>query len=361
MRMTICGFVAVLTASALSAQPRITLIHGAGKTGADWPSSLLTQYNSQFPNATISNPPPTLYAGSLQSKLNNLLFAVDPWADSTVLVGFSLGGVLSRAAVAPTQRPGMRGVVTYNTPHGGLPMAYTLPDVLDHLNNIALNLIIVASASTYSNQFPGGEGGIVPEWLLQALYFAAFSAGILHENGWVGLLGTVPSDYPYLPDLVPTSSYIANLPVGTPGVHRNLVVSQTLAAAQSAPFSIFQGEYQAQQSMLALPYFAADLVDLGNELLTYADLYTFEGVLLAGSAYAAWNLAYWFLNAPGYACQYTTDQWPCSVSDGLVPVLHQTWPGASTSTITGPTHNFAMTNVNIHQAHLFGQIGALIQ
>lgn len=330
----ICALAALASAAAAQRQP-VMLVHGFNSDGASW-QYVATRLEAEFPVVTASPDLPGDQPFAEQTdKLRQALLGRQ-YPDTTILIGHSNGGLVSRNLYA-TGRP-LRGVMTVGTLHRGAKLA-------DHVHDGTISAWgtgIAASAILpwrYYEMLPFG----MDDWYANYLGYNAVGVTVAIGAALpVVVAGVGATGNPVLDDMKPGSSFLTT--GGTRHGYAGLNNDANLARERSLlrvsiegrtlepEYGIFwQGVRPEHASELAaITYNTANLLELVYfYYATYwdpSDPWMWE----KRSGAFLWTLPMLELFVLDPFWCYAIGAWSrgCEPSDGVVPVTSQTWPGA---------------------------------
>jgi pimeloyl-ACP methyl ester carboxylesterase len=193
-------------ASSARAQTPVLLVHGfqSNASACDSTKSVLNatgNYNAYAINLTASD-----HLSSQTSVVSSYLSGTGV-ADSTIIVGHSQGGLVSRIA---TRTTGVGGILTIGTPHNGATIVTSGVELVDDLAEVGLDEVTaVTYLRTFCDNHPGNDACEVPG---QAAYYSSERLAALDVivTAWAEF--TLNADD--LHDMAPGSATIAGLQSG---------------------------------------------------------------------------------------------------------------------------------------------------
>lgn len=327
-------------ATGQSAQP-VVLVHGFNSNGDTW-TSAAARLRQEF-NATTTQPtlPWGHDFGDQANRLRGSL-AWAPWAypDTTVLVGHSNGGLISREANRQGQP--VKAVITVGTLHGGAPLAATF-GVLPPWGGF---IAAVNFDPIYYYMYWLGDWNWI-SWIASSQAAVMSATGAFMAGYGSFILTQAISGA--LPDMSPGSPFLDRLNAQE-NINReagSIPVRVGIQSYVNDPFYgiMFQGLLGANGS--------ADYLTAIQYSSIFWDLVAFEYYSSFWFDWEdpwAWDKAigaFLWLNA-AYTTASIDPVWcslagisvanGCEPSDGIVPLRNQYYPGGQNYTVRGPAH-----------------------
>lgn len=301
-------------------------------------NSLLGTYN--FPQGYVQADVPN--ATSLWVWYQYIDDDVKP--DTSIMAGYSLGGVASRDLA---QYEDIAGLITVGSPHTGAPIAGSISSAQTLVGYIESDLSLVLSVGSAEILEALSSLGESLYWDVVAIVDNAVYLAVDYlVNVGYGYLDYFPSGF--TTDLPPGSSFMSQLPTGIANSYTLSVemypghFGGPLALAMSQEAADDEGEFLAYwgNQLQWTAYDAQFYIDWGHE-----HAYTIYDALVAAA-----QLGGDLVNFPLYWCGGVTSGnvfGSCSFSsDGLIPTSRQTFSGVTgnTSFPNGPSHTYELVN-----------------
>lgn len=334
--------VALCGATASHAQDRpVVFVHGLNSNGDTWKDAAdrLAQYLAIAPHR------PSLSGSSYGDQANNLQGQLWWLPRTTVAVGHSNGGIVSRHWSALHE---VSGIVTLGTPHRGAPIFAHVGDWVN-FNYMAFNFIGAI----------GGAFGVSYDdtWWVYAAIQGILSLStqgaqdaILQLAGIVGFRAGLP----IFPQMIPGSPYLQDLnSSGNLGREANAVPSRVGIVNVAHNFyrgGVFRTIWPERGDTIA------DVIHSSAAVLDYyaLHLWTSPNPRDWQRAQTIANLAWWLWSHEEIWCRTISDPSPyaytsagfCAENDTLVPTWSQVYPGATNIERRGtPAHTRQTTGM----------------
>jgi hypothetical protein len=266
-------------------------------------------------------------------------------ADSSILVGHSLGGMASRDA---TRFVDAAGLVTVGSGHTGIPVAAGIPSGLALINAVVYDA---------GNVFQWLIAEVFDSFWQDAVWYAvamvdvwAFTLTQWLGNWGMGFLETLgPPNYQT--DLPPGSSFIAQLPTNLPNSH---TLSVTMNPGfNGGPIALHPDFTQQEADEIGeeMAFYGYELMGIALNLQDHIDWEHEYAGLAFDAVGSLFNIGADLVDFPLYWCGLVTNSHvaaACAPHDGLVPVSRQTFAGASDQGLNpGPAHTKETTHSGV--------------
>lgn len=305
---------------------RIALAHGALSSGGVW-NTLLPGLQSDHPSISIVAPS-IAQTGSLTSQASSLQGFL--LGSANVLVGHSNGGLLARKVrtVAPSS---VKGIVTLDSPNGGMPLANRAQHAAGEVIFIssavnALTVLPVLNAYFEHTTYP---------WTVAAY---AIEAGGWAYSWWMWTKSQLEAYAPFINDDKPGSAFLGGL--GAPGPNSYALSGTVHPDDEASGFWILLNS----SANAATNAFWTEVG--GASLLLYSDLLQYDIDWSQPDAWLAMNqlvsaqyLGNLTLNHAIIWCNEVSYPAYCLPNDAFVPAANQVLTGATNEAFTVSSHN----------------------
>ncbi len=274
----------------------------------------------------------------------------DMVADSSILVGYSLGGVASRDA---TRYVNAAGLITVGSPLTGVPLVSSIPSAALLIDSIAGDISRVYSIGygEFLEALNGGLGEGLYWGLVSALDNSMYNfISYMVEVGYYFLDAAFPAYYQT--DLPPGSSYIDSLPTSIPN-SRTLTV-RMYPGHYGGPLALISDLTleEADDEGENLVYWGSVVAAFAYDLQFQIDWEHEHAYAVHSAVEAGARLAAHLMNFASYWCGGVESGnvfGSCGFSsDGLIPTARQTFTGATNENlINGPAHTKELTNASV--------------
>lgn len=266
--------------------------------------------------------------------------------DTSIMAGYSLGGVASRDLA---QYENIAGLITVGSPHTGAPIAASIPSAEELVADINYDISFAIGVGT--GEFLEAVSGLGESWYWAAI--AAMDNSIYDMlnyfvNLGYGYLNGFPSGFQT--DLPPGSSFMSQLPTG---VSNSFTQSVRMSPGHGGgPLALFIDEEDADDTGEYLAAWGIDLTAAAYNAQNYIDWGHEHAYVLYDALFGLAVIGSDLVNFPVYWCRAVTSGdvgGSCSTnSDGLIPTSRQTFAGANNDLLDpGPAHTRELLDPDI--------------
>jgi hypothetical protein len=333
--LTLC--VGATRATAQAPQP-VVMVHGFISSGETW-TTAAARLHSEF-NVTTTQPN-LVWGDGFVSQTSVLRSGLSGFPDTTVFVGHSNGGLISREA--HRQGQGAKAIVTIGTLHQGAPLA----GHVDYIPAWGGFVFAMNFSPVYYYLWYMGDYNWI-SWIAgsQAAVMAATGAFMVGYSGMVldhagsGALPDMTPGSNFLDGRVNTAASLANeaatLPVRvgiqsyTDNPYFGIMFHGLLGSGGGGDFMTYLQYSSIVWDLIAYDYYSA----------YWWDYYDWNAWDLAMGAYLWLDAAYTTAAIDPVWCSLAGVLTPtgCEPSDGIVPLRNQYYPGGINYTVRGPAH-----------------------
>ena len=315
----------------------VVFVHGVGSSPDTWQD---TAARLQGTLQIVPGLATVTWRNSLESQGNELQSQFGAFPGSTIAIGHSLGGIVSRQWGRQHQ---LAGVITVGSPNRGAPIANNINDWAGY------NSSLFGAVGTAFYWL----GNLSPDqwwWIYPAVEGALNWGGYISNLSLRHLLIEVGMQYgtPFVEEIYVGSPYLndlngANVSREEAEIPARVAIVNTAAEYwRGGPFRLKDPDYGGNYSVLtsaaaaALDYWAFDVYSDADPWDTNAQ----------NLAFSLWNASFWLWNFDEFWCRATSDNRPiwyghCMPNDLFVPSWSQYYPGGGALNLEingGPVH-----------------------
>lgn len=336
--LTIAASCAAVSSARAQATP-VLLVHGIQSDASTWTHTRDTLNGTGNYSASAINLTWTDHLSSQASAISSYLTGTGV-ASSTILVGHSQGGLVSRLATVST---GVAGILTIGTPHAGAPIVGSGPGLAVDIAEVTLDEVLaVTNLPTFCDNHPEDATCQVPG---QAVDYAVLGLGLFELGGGVWAEWTLNNDD--LHDMNPSSGTIAGLQSGygseqTGGRRVSIQVDDQME--WTGPFRFLYGADLGSTVSQEAENKASDMATVGLLLELW-------GIHLEATidpedpdAFNEEEMAAAMDDMGFFLYDFCPIDWNYNIvgsasNDGIVPWTNQVMPGSNTLTLLYKAHN----------------------
>lgn len=313
-------------------------VHGALGNQYDW-ATAVSQLSSSytFPLTTVAIP------GSVALSGWGAYLTPSMIADSTVLVGHSIGGLASRHASASVAA---KGVVTVGTPHAGVPITGMVEDLIGIGEIVIFDAFYIFDYLTYA-VFTSYVGEAYAQAVVAFVDSWAFYFVDALVNSAMSYLATYPPDI--LIESAPNSSYLVSLPAA--GSNSFALRVSMWPGQLGGPLALLPDIDQEQADEIGqdIYYWGEQIGYYAAGAEGYLDVED-DGFWFAYNAIqAAYEISFLMTNMWVIWCDAVNGgAYSCASNDGFIPVASQSATGFVIQNLNnGPAHTKETSNSSV--------------